>query len=207
MSDPPPRLRSVTTLLGKVRKRVAAQGLRRAASYWAFTAALERTGLEVIRVFAWGPAAGSGTIAAVDRMAALSAADVATLGEYGGDTLLRLFTEAFVRGDRCAIGRVDGKLACVCWIVRIEGHQAAGAPAVLVERCFTLPAFRGRSLYPDTLRGACDALRREHGAALPILIESSIWNDSSIRGIEKAGFHPVGTLYKLRSWEHFRPAR
>jgi RimJ/RimL family protein N-acetyltransferase len=62
----------------------------------------------------------------------------------------------------------------------------------LIANCFTLPAHRGRRLYPRLLLCACAELARRGHARVAISCEPR--NHASIRGIEKAGFTGVARI-------------
>ena len=74
-------------------------------------------------------------------------------GQLTGDALTRTFSDSFQRGWRCALSRDEGELTSVAWILRSSPYQAKdGRRAWLVQRCFTLPAHRGRKHYARLLR-------------------------------------------------------
>ncbi len=128
----------------------------------------------------------------VSAMDDLEPDDRMALRNYGGDPLLAVFERRFAQGDWLAISRQEGALACCCWVHETSRFPPAGKRRVAVlQDCFTLPSFRGGSLYPRTLAFAARRLARDR-PDLPIYVESSIYNRSSMRGIEKAGFVRVG---------------
>jgi len=143
---------------------------------------------------------------AILDLAGLSAVDRQALAAYGGERLLRDIGRHLKQGERCLVTRVDGRLAGMTWVTRSRSYAPnSGRPTVLIERCFTLPEFRGRGAYPAALRHALspDTSRAAPGEA--VFIECSITNLSSVRGITKAGFGRVGTTIGWRGHVHFFP--
>jgi hypothetical protein len=113
---------------------------------------------------------------------------------YQSMTLEPLYSGFFSAGDRCAVARCDSReLACVCWIHPTNDYPfARNSPSYLIQYCFTLPEWRGQNLYPETLAFACQQLRGELGDSRPIFVDCSSFNYASKRGIQKAGFTPIG---------------
>lgn len=65
----------------------------------------------------------------------------------------------------------------------------------MIGNCFTLPAWRGRGLYPRLLVATCQHLAAQgHSRAI---ITCAPDNLASVRGIEKAGFRRVRTVRSL----------
>lgn len=65
----------------------------------------------------------------------------------------------------------------------------------MIGNCFTLPAWRGRGLYPRLLVATCQHLAAQgHGRAI---ITCAPDNLASVRGIEKAGFQRIRTVHSL----------
>lgn len=65
--------------------------------------------------------------------------------------------------------------------------------------CFTFPQYRGQGIYPYMLKYIIEHLCIETGTqnnAIYMIVNSE--NASSIRGIEKAGFVPCGTVYESK---------
>lgn len=200
---------AVRQQLAKLRERMAAQGLARTASYLVFTVIGERAGLEVNAAFqfrldeeASEPDAHSFEV--VRDLTGFSDEDLCTLRGYGGEPLIARFALGFDEGELCVLGRVNGELANVCWVVPQEYYGAAIAePSVTVERCFTLPAYRGRGLFPDALKYIRAHISRT--VKTRVFIEASVWNAASVRGISKSGCARVGTKVSWHGREAFIP--
>jgi peptidoglycan/xylan/chitin deacetylase (PgdA/CDA1 family) len=188
-------------------RRIKAQGIPSAILYYTNTGIAERSGVHVLRVFRHAecvpPASVGADFALLSCPTDLIPADKRALTDYGGAPLLVDFDEAWARGERAIFARVDGELACVCWLTReTDFLPSAGAPCTLVQRCFTLPAFRGRGIYPETLKFATGLLAEEE-PRLPALIESEVFNSGSIHGIEKAGFVAYGIRVRMGKKDWF----
>jgi hypothetical protein len=184
-------------ILQRIRDRVSKQGWLATGGYLVGTALIEKTGLSIMRVYVSGPALQFTEPAPEDvlrSMEDLGESDIEDLRAYGGERLIQSFSGNFDRGYWCVTTRVGGRIGCVCWLTRSRSYRPAGdKPAVLIQSCFTLPQFRGKSLYSATLRHAlaCAATMWNDRS---VFIESSVFNESSIRGIEKAGFEAFGTV-------------
>lgn len=103
------------------------------------------------------------------------------------------------RGDLLyAVLDADGRLLHHSFVQ----HDAAAlallgeAPSVpLIGRCATMPAARGRRLYPRTLRHILSDLAAAGHRRVAIYCDRD--NEASIRGILHAGFAPVADLRSL----------
>lgn len=70
--------------------------------------------------------------------------------------------------------------------------------ALLIGPCMTLPAARGRSIYPRVIQQiANDLIREDRG---PVYIQTDTTNTASIRGMEKAGFTKCGVWTGRRAF-------
>ena len=101
--------------------------------------------------------------------------------------------------------RVGGRLAAYGWSARGPAHIGGLDLTFTVppgERYLwdfvTLPAYRGRALYPLLLQ---EILRRQIGEAEWFWIGHEPDNSASGRGILKAGFRPAGRVWRLRDGE------
>lgn len=102
------------------------------------------------------------------------------------------------RGQLLAATDAQGGVTSYAFVVfesfykRILGEDT---DTPIISNCFTLPAWRGQGLYPRLLRTSCRHLAAQgHRRAL---ITCAPDNIASVRGIEKAGFRRVKTLYSL----------
>jgi len=158
------------------------------------------------------------------RMTAISSlegTDRRAVEQFGGPVLWKKFRAQIERGEQLWICRIGQKLAGVCWSVpgrKIDRYFVPlGERDALVWKCFTLPAFRGRGVYPATLRRAVTQLRIE--GVRRVFADTQDWNAASRRGLEKAGFVAWGRarapllglprpLRRRRSWPvEWREAR
>ena len=186
--------------------RIRSQGLLKSSEYALFTALGERWGIEIQAAYAiprgsppaQDPSLGLSLIRSLQD---LSVEDQSALTEYAGQDALHAWLRAFAAGRSAAIARVEGCLACVCWIHIAEcWPPVTDQPVALLMSCFTLPAYRGRGLYAQTLRfGASSVTDR------PVIVECSVFNHASLQGIEKAGAHRIGTTWRLGARASYRP--
>lgn len=129
----------------------------------------------------------------------ISDSDTQALKEYGGIELVNGFSTSLAEGEICALGYFGQELGCVCWARAIDGHDLTGRQdGFIIWRCFTLPRLRGHGMYPKTLKFLCYKLNEM--SSIPILIECSLFNHASIKGIEKAGFKFIGKVLRFRKW-------
>jgi RimJ/RimL family protein N-acetyltransferase len=90
---------------------------------------------------------------------------------------------------------------------RILGESRA---TPMICNCFTYAQYRGQGLYPQLIQGACHSLAAQGFERAIITCDPD--NAASIRGIEKAGFTKVKTLYSLVlvtrwiAWRRILPA-
>lgn len=126
---------------------------------------------------------------------------MARLAELDETEVVRRLDE----GHHVFILRIDGEPAAYGWSATGPAHIGGLALALTVphgERYLwdfvTLPAFRGRGLYPLLLQ---EMLRRQSAEAEWFWIGHEPQNDASRRGILKAGFEVAGHVWWLRSGE------
>jgi hypothetical protein len=122
-------------------------------------------------------------------------------GEPEGLTRARLN-----RGDECFGWTHEGKLVSLGWVTYSD--RSVGPVKLLDKpgRAFlynfhTLEPFRGQNLYPDLIARMRSVLC-SHGIA-DFVIDVSVDNRSSVRGIEKAGFSQIGEVsyvYLMGRW-------
>ena len=117
-------------------------------------------------------------------------------GRYGV-SLRRAAT--FSDHHRMFIGTIDGSLAyrmrvttepaAVAAQLETAVRDAAGPRALLVTFCHTLPRFRGRAIYPAALSWLASVAPKWGAERLVLSVRAD--NESSLRGIAKAGFVPL----------------
>ncbi len=191
----------------KIKERIKVFGIWPTIMYLFFTVFLEKIGFhaEAILVFhnevlSYSPVQKF-SFRVIQSASKLGDKERASLIEYGGKALIDDFSTSFARGELCALGYWEHQLGCVCWGKKIQHHPILGRkPVFLIWRCFTLPELRGRGLYPLTLSHFCSELNNRKLFFGPILIECSIFNQSSMKGIQKAGFRYQGKILRFGSW-------
>jgi ribosomal protein S18 acetylase RimI-like enzyme len=141
---------------------------------------------------------GTGPIVVVDRNNFGSAASAAV--EKG---VLSGGNHAYVKelqgqGQLLAATDPQGRVTSYAFVVfesfykRILG-EATATP--IISNCLTFPAYRGQGLYPEVLRASLRHLAAQGYSRA--IITCAPDNSASIRGIEKAGFRRVKTIYSL----------
>lgn len=98
---------------------------------------------------------------------------------------------------------VGGELAHVSWLVTPEHDRLLPEREVMlregeaeITHCHTAEAFRGKGIYPLAVRTLC-----QHAAASGVrrvFMVTHPQNAASLRGIEKAGLKPAGSIHRLR---------
>ena len=137
----------------------------------------------------------------VTSLDALSPADIAALREYAGSVYLSAMRARFEQGWILYVGRIGGVFAGGGWVLTAR-HRAKVVPLLegdaSILDCFTLPAMRGRNVYPQLLATIAGAFRDRGG--LRVFIGVNPWNAASIKGLEKAGFTPALEYRVRRFW-------
>lgn len=146
-------------------------------------------------LWTWWTGDGLPALAAIEGFAAGSAADIEGLAALTGLAPDEV-SGRLAAGNRCYVARLGGEAVGYGWVA--DGGAAIGELDLAfrleaVDRYLwdfvTLPAWRGRGLYPHLLQAI---LRAEDGARLWII--NAPENAASARGIAKAGFAEVGSL-------------
>lgn len=112
------------------------------------------------------------------------------------------------RLERLGSGRahgvfVGGRLAHVSWLVTCDIEPTTGNvirlrdDEVEITACFTVPEFRGHGLYPRAIRQICEIARQKGFRSVFMKVRPE--NESSRRGVVKAGLTWVGAVYEWSS--------
>lgn len=137
----------------------------------------------------------------VTDLAQLSPADLEALREYAGSVYLSAMRTRFEQGWILYVGRIRGEFAGGGWVLTSR-HKAKVVPLLegdaSILDCFTLPAMRGRNVYPQLLATIAGDFRARGG--LRVFIGVNPWNLASIKGLEKAGFTPALEYRVRRFW-------
>ncbi|MBN1764018.1 MAG: GNAT family N-acetyltransferase [Sedimentisphaerales bacterium] len=122
-----------------------------------------------------------------------------------GDEMVREVNKLFSRGCELWMGQLDGKLAGICWSCSRKKRSDYFVPLeesdATILSCFVLPVFRGRKIYPSMLETMVNTLL-SRDQICNVYIDCKSWNTASIRGIQKAGFIPVGKAVRMVLFEH-----
>ncbi len=100
----------------------------------------------------------------------------------------------FLAGERCHGFFVDDMLANIAWstrgVLNVDPHLSIEcADGVGIYDCWTMAEFRGRGIYPETLRMLLTRFGEEDYGNVLIAVDPD--NIRSIKGIERAGFLPL----------------
>lgn len=109
----------------------------------------------------------------------------------------------FGRGDRL-LGVFDGDDVMAYawfsesgeWLTTIEREFEVGEGEVYVYNVRTLPAYRGRGLFPAIVHGAVPSHRAAGVARYVTVVEEK--NVPSLRAFAKAGFHPLRSVRMVK---------
>jgi RimJ/RimL family protein N-acetyltransferase len=111
------------------------------------------------------------------------------------------FCDIFERAKTCFVGFVDGKLAHIMWVFfpgdgsrffKLKEKEAE------INYIFTLPEFRGLSLYPLTVKVVSHWLRENGYKKLYVVSHDK--NVNAIKAIEKCDFRKIGEITHISFW-------
>ena len=123
-----------------------------------------------------------------------------TLRMSRGNGMIREMDKLFSRGCELWIGRLEDKIAGICWSCshkkRTEYFVALDEDDATILSCFVFPQYRGRGIFPAMLQAMVRALMVEDHAHR-VYIDCKSWNAPSIRGIQKAGFNFIGSAVRM----------
>jgi hypothetical protein len=192
------------------RERISHWGLARTASYYLLGVAPDKLGLQLLSAYEY-----IGPIAPLTPTADLSYSVLESMNDFTPHDLdrlravqdlsrLGLFSDYFARGGRCAVARsaVSG-LVCMTWMEFVNDHPInPGRPCVRFHNGLTWPDHRGKGLHPQLLSFACNYLRRSGPSNARIIVDCLFVNYASKKGIERAGFTPIGMIVTVfgRNW-------
>ena len=127
---------------------------------------------------------------------ALSSAIGTSMGERRFDVMKKLFR----RGCEMWIGRLNGQVAGICWSkcdnVGDKYYVRLTKADAVILSCIVFPEFRGRGIYPAMLENMVRTMMG-HNSVRRVFIDCKSWNAPSVRGILKAGFHPIGKALRM----------
>ncbi|WP_319586813.1 hypothetical protein [uncultured Desulfobulbus sp.] len=100
-----------------------------------------------------------------------------------------------------AVGFESDQPVSWCWLTRIKNQHSFLEPGDwLIHSCATLPAVKGQGFYPRSIRSLVQVATNQwlsgNGGKF-LYIECSIANNSSIKGIKKAGLEKKALLIKF----------
>lgn len=124
--------------------------------------------------------------------------DVLRCVEARDEKLIHMFERLFHKGAQLWIGTYGKEVVGICWSrsgqKRSDYFVSLNSDDGSILGCFVFPQFRGRDIYPTMLKCIVNTLG-SHNGIRNIFIDCKSWNRSSIRGIEKAGFHLTKRMF------------
>lgn len=117
--------------------------------------------------------------------------------------LVRLLFQSMTFGKAklvCAVGENNQVMHTSYVVGRCYKFPDLGKEDYTIGPCFTEPACRGKGIYPQVLRYICANLGDER-TTFYMSVDSQ--NNSSVKGIEKAGFVRVGTVRKTKLFKRY----
>jgi RimJ/RimL family protein N-acetyltransferase len=132
-------------------------------------------------------------------LANLSKTDREILHGYGGNKVIESFATQFEHGGISWVGRINGQLAGVCWLIPASVASNYFFPLLegdaVISNCFTIPRHRGKGIFSGILYHIAKINSKEE--LHRIFINCKIWNTPSIRGILKVGFEQIGVANSI----------
>ncbi len=139
----------------------------------------------------------------VDRYSSKTDVDEGIFNELRairGEEMVREVDKLFSKGCELWIGRLEGKLAGICWSRRGKKRSdyfvPLGESDATILSCFVFPDFRGRKIYPTMLETMVNVMLSQDQTG-NVYIDCKSWNTASIRGIQKAGFISIGKAVRM----------
>ncbi|MGL6225910.1 MAG: hypothetical protein ACRC10_04695 [Thermoguttaceae bacterium] len=209
----------MNSVFQKIKHRISKTGFFPTLFYLFGTCFCEKIGIKIIRIYilpesvgkerltaAVATAAQQGlTFARVNGMEFFSPMDTMAWEAYEPGLVAPYgFPKLFQKGMLCFICRCEEKLAGIVWCAIAPNpfnKKNSDEKIALLQRGNTLPQFRGKGILPTSLNFSCLGIANDR-EDLPIMVEVSVFNHSSIRGIEKAFFNQLGYRLTL-SWPFF----
>jgi RimJ/RimL family protein N-acetyltransferase len=200
----------MTQFWANQRERISHWGLARTASYYLLGVAPDKFGLRLLSAYEYIGQKAPVTPAAdlcfsmLESMNDFTSHDLERLLTVQEESRLQLFSEYFARGGKCAVARsADSGLVCMTWMAFLNDYPISpGQPCVHFHNGLTWPDHRGKGLHPRLLSFACNFLRSGEASKVRIFIDCLLVNFASRKGIQRAGFTPIGIIVTAfrRNW-------
>lgn len=184
-------------LCKKIRHRIRSQGLYRFIGYLGVTVILEKFGIHIVDIYRYDISndnecfEGENNFDVITSIGSFSSEDIALLDEYGGPKLIRLFAKRFEQDMKAVVLRPDTTIASIFWLdgKRWLPEFLADYQYTTIKDCFTFPSYRGRGYYTLGLKYIAYILGKGANNLQYVIVECSIANYSSLKGIKKADFY------------------
>lgn len=180
----------------KLIDRIKHQGFFSTVNYFLFTVGGEKLGIEIIIKYLFsGDAAEKSVdenIKIYGKKSDIPFSYLDELTQACGERFSQSVEQKLSRGEKLAIGISEGHAASISWMKKLNENK--NEVFWLINGCLTLPSYRGLKLYPRSIKQltklAFELTQTEQKTN--VLIESSIANKASIKGITQCGFRKFG---------------
>lgn len=197
----------VNGVYGKILSRLRDQGVLRTLLYYFFMQVLARAGLHINWLY-FCPLFNSGGCTDDDRIELLFRREDlrescqnyfhVNCGEEYVDEIF----ERFKQGKVLALGVVEGKPASVAWLYRAKRVEISDENDWFIKSCFTFPHARGLGLFTKSIKLLAQQAKQQtpskYHSTSKVLIECSIANIASEKGIIRAGFKKKSLLLTFK---------
>lgn len=144
------------------------------------------------------------TVARYSQKPVLDEATLQQLSRYGGGLAPEL-DKLFAQGCELWLGRLGSSVVGFCWsrhgVRRTDYFVPLKESDAGILSCLVFPGHRGRGFYPAMLRTVVKTLMTQDDVQC-VYIDCRAWNYPSVRGIQKAGFLPLGSGVRLSVFGH-----
>jgi len=192
-------------LFKKIIDRVEKQGFFSTLNYFIFTVALEKLGFEIIKQFvSIKPTKSIQQTHNIDIYSDIVDIPRSLINDLINECGQRFTSTVKLKlenGDKIAIGCVNERAASIAWLKQLE-YELEGLSmyqAWLIHGCLTLPKYRGLGLYPKSITKLQEFVFESEYLKNAVLIESSIANNASLRGIIQCGFNKFGYIVNFKN--------
>ncbi len=192
--------------------RIKYQGFISTLNYFFITVGLEKLGFEIIKQFIFtGPVVktmDSQYINIFSKKADIPVLLLNDLTKECGPRFSVSVDTKLNKGNQLAIGVIDGRAASIAWLMKPDNaiQQVDGYELRLIQGCLTLPKYRGMGLYPKSITRLVDLTTSlaKPNIKTAVVIESSVANYASIKGIVQCGFKELGYVIHYKDKVLFR---
>lgn len=187
----------------KLINRVKNQGLFSTVNYFLFTVVGEKLGIEIIMKYSNAVNTFDNiedkNIKIYEKKSDIPFSYINELTQACGVRFSQSVARKLNSNEKLAIGVVDGHPASIAWLKELNKDNE-NEIFWLIHGCLTLPLYRGLKLYPRSIKKLSQfAFKSTQSDKKPIvLIEASIANKASLKGIIQCDFKKTGIVINFR---------